>query len=73
MTWKRTLTAALLTLATAFGANAWAQGEERGVRQPRAPETTFHICFARTPDPSLKLVESGLEASATEMYFGDAV
>lgn len=74
MAWKRILTAALLTLATAFGATAWAQGEERGFRQPRAQkEKVFHIDFARINDPSLKLVESGLEALATEIYFGDAV
>ena len=70
---KQIFAAAILTLAAAFGATAWAQGEERGFRQPRAPETAFHIDFARRDDPSLKLVESGLEASATEIYFGDAV
>ncbi|MBQ2789012.1 MAG: hypothetical protein IJE97_05190 [Thermoguttaceae bacterium] len=64
MTWKRTLFAALLTLATAFGATAWAQGEPRKI----------HIDFAPLPsDPELKRVEFGLEASATEIYFGDAV
>lgn len=73
MTRKQTVIAAILTLATAFGATAWAQGEERGFRQPRAQEAVWHIDFARRDDPSLKLVESGLEASATEIYFGDAV
>ena len=73
MTRKQTVIAALLTLSTAFGATAWAQGEERGFRQPRAQEFEVHIDFARRDDPSLKLVESGLEASATEIYFGDAV
>ncbi len=64
MTWKRILTAALLTLATAFGATAWAQGEPGKI----------HIDFAPLPsDPELKRVEFGLEASATEIYFGDAV
>jgi hypothetical protein len=64
MTWKRTLFAAFLTLSTAFGATAWAQ-EKPG---------KIHIDFARRPsDPELKRVEFGLEASATEIYFGDAV
>ncbi len=64
MTWKRILTAALLTLATAFGATAWAQGEQGKI----------HIDFAPLPsDPELKRVEFGLEASTTEIYFGDAV
>ncbi len=70
---KQIFAAAILTFATAFGAIAWTQGEKKGFRQPRAPETAFHIDFARRDDPSLKLVESGLEASATEIYFGDAV
>ncbi len=70
---KQIFAAAFLTLAAAFGAIAWGQGEKKGFRQPRAPETAFHIDFARRDDPSLKLVESGLEASATEIYFGDAV
>ncbi len=73
MTWKRILTAAFLTLSAAFGATAWAQGEEKGFRQPRAPEVERHFDVLVTNDPSLKLVESGLEASATEIYFGDAV
>lgn len=61
MTWKQTVIAAILTLSTAFGATAWAQGE-------------IHIDFAPlSGDPYLKRVEFGLEASATEIYFGDAV
>ena len=70
---KQILAAAFLTLSAAFGATAWAQGKEKGFRQPRAQEFEAHIDFARRDDPSLKLVESGLEASATEIYFGDAV
>ncbi len=73
MTRKQTVIAAILTLSTAFGATAWAQGEEKGFRQPRAQEFEAHIDFVRRDDPSLKLVEGGLEASATEIYFGDAV
>ena len=73
MTRKQTVIAAILTLATAFGATAWAQGEEKDFRQSRAKEIEWHIDVARMNDPSLKLVESGLEASATEIYFGDAV
>ncbi|MBQ7030717.1 MAG: hypothetical protein IJN32_10770, partial [Thermoguttaceae bacterium] len=67
------LTAALLTLSAAFGATAWAQGEEKGFRQPRAQEEERRFDVLLMNDPSLKQVESGLEASATEIYFGDAV
>ncbi|MBQ9126160.1 MAG: hypothetical protein IJY15_00180, partial [Thermoguttaceae bacterium] len=70
---KQIFAAAFLTLAAAFGATAWAQGEEKDFRQSRAKEIKWRIDVARMNDPSLKLVESGLEASATEIYFGDAV
>ena len=63
MTWKQTIIAAFLTLATSFGATSWAQ-EKPG---------KIHIDFAWRRDPDLKRVEFGLEASATEIYFGDAV
>lgn len=64
MTWKRILTAAILTLSTALSATARAQGTQGEI----------HIDFASLPsDPALKRVEFGLEASATEIYFGDAV
>ncbi|MBR4834525.1 MAG: hypothetical protein IKU86_09395 [Thermoguttaceae bacterium] len=70
---RQIFAAAILTFAAAFGASAWAQGEEKVFRRPRAQETKIHIDFALINDPSLKQVESGLEASATEIYFGDAV